>query len=258
MARRLQTLVVVTKSRNFGKNRDPRFDYTIVYNGKSYALGGNGKRRQYTDTNAVLRDRFTNGGNGGTGLYTAKGLIINNTKPNARENTLDWIEIRYAEVLMNYAEAANETDKIDEAKEVLRKIRKRAGIEVGSGDYGMDLSSKEAVRQAIKDERKIEFVFEGLRLWDLRRWKEWHTAVPETKYGLKSVLKKGKVDNADNRSRNFVFLPQDFDYTPEALGGKNEILTKYYFVPIRNSHIQVNKNLEQNKDWGGKFKPEIE
>ena len=240
----------------FWENRDPRFDYTIVYNGKPYPLAAKAGRRQYTDINAVQRDRFTNRGGSATGLYCNKGLEISNDKANAEQNTQDWIEIRYAEVLLNYAEAANEMDKIEEAKTALRAIRKRAGIEAGSGDYGMDLSSKASVRQTIRDERKIEFAFEGLRLWDLRRWRIWHTTVPTTKYGLKSELKSGKTDNDENRNK-YVFQSEDFTYTKDALGGTNVILEKYYFVPIRQSHMDLNSKLEQNKEWGGKFDPRL-
>ena len=250
----------------FWKNRDPRFDYTIVYNAKIYPLGGEANRRQYTDKNAVNQDRFGVGddgqnGQGVTGFYTAKGVMVSNTVDKATQSTLDWIEIRYAEVLLNYAEAANETDKINEAKEVLRQIRKRAGIEVGSGDYGMDLSSKASVRQAIKDERKIEFAFEGLRLWDLRRWKDWHTAFPTTKYGLESEVKASLGLTAEQisarRSQNQL-LPEHFTYTKKRLGIASKVEEKYYFAPIRNSEFSTNENLEQNSNWGGKFNPEIE
>lgn len=86
---------------------------------------------------------------------------------------MDWIEMRFAEVILNYAECANETGNINLAKEMVRKIRIRAGIEQGSGsnDYGLGAvgSDINKMRDLIMNERMIEFAFENKRNADLRR-----------------------------------------------------------------------------------------
>lgn len=81
--------------------------------------------------------------------------------------------IRYAEVLLNYAEAQNEYEGPDsDVYDVLKKIRERAGIDPGEdGMYGIESGmSKEAMREFIQNERRVELAIEGFRIWDVRRW----------------------------------------------------------------------------------------
>ena len=69
-----------------------------------------------------------------------------------------------------HAEAANETGHSETAVEMLKQIRKRAGIEAGNdGLYGLKVGNREEIRQAILDERNIELCFEGHRFWDFSR-----------------------------------------------------------------------------------------
>mgnify|MGYP003581185294 CR=1 FL=1 len=88
---------------------------------------------------------------------------------------MDWIEIRLAEVMMDYAETANEIGDITTAKDMVRQIRKRAGVVQGSMDYGLTLATnKEQMRELIMNERMVEFAFEGKRNDDLRRTRRMH------------------------------------------------------------------------------------
>lgn len=88
---------------------------------------------------------------------------------------MDWIELRLAEVMMDYAEAANEAGNITVAKDMVRKIRQRAGIEQGGFDYGLSLATNTAqMRDLIMNERMVEFAFEGKRNDDLRRTRRMH------------------------------------------------------------------------------------
>jgi len=85
--------------------------------------------------------------------------------------------IRYTELFLNYAEAANETwgpDNSDHgytAKQVIAAIRKRAGIRQPD-TYLLSITDKESMRALIQNERRLELCFEGFRFWDLRRWKK--------------------------------------------------------------------------------------
>lgn len=88
--------------------------------------------------------------------------------------------IRYTEVFLTYAEAANEAYGPDDAnsagftaRQVIRAIRQRAGVggtSAGSDLYLNSLSSADQLRDLIRNERRIELSFEGFRFWDLRRW----------------------------------------------------------------------------------------
>ena len=73
---------------------------------------------------------------------------------------IDYILMRFAEVMFIYAEAANETGHSEAAVEMLKQIRQRAGIEVGNdGLYGLKVGNREEIRQAILDYRMIVLFF---------------------------------------------------------------------------------------------------
>ena len=75
---------------------------------------------------------------------------------------MDWIEMRFAEAIMNLAECANETGRLTEAKDMVRLIRQRAGIVAGTFDYGLSIATDAAsMRSLILNERMIEFAMEG-------------------------------------------------------------------------------------------------
>lgn len=171
--------------RKLFQNRDERFYASIAYNGAAPFLAEMfGKENMWTyfydaDGNAATgingkEARADNSENlfSHSGFYPAKMLDRNITRTTVEDGQVDWIEIRYAEVLMNMAEAANEIDKTGEALTVLYQIRQRAGIEPGAGGkYGVTATTIPDIRKAIMDERLVEFAFEGQRFWDLRRWR---------------------------------------------------------------------------------------
>lgn len=245
----------------FWQNRDPRFDATIAYNGSILPLGVSADRRQYTD---IVVGGIDDGFGVGqiynrSGFYTKKGLDNSLTQAQADLNAVDWVEIRFAEVLLNFAEAANETGHSDEALAVLKQIRQRAKIEAGAdGMYGLKTGmTREEMRDAIYHERFLEFTFEGKRFWDLRRARRLSQINGTVKNGLLAQLKPG----LDPTDRSKVFLPSDFTYTVRELiinGPKNMVTPdSYYFFPISQSEIEKNPKLLQNKDWGGSFDPTL-
>lgn len=103
-----------------------------------------------------------------TGFYIRKYL---DPAPGAGErgtmSDVWWIKYRYAEVLLNAAEAAFQLDKKDLAAKYINKIRARAGFEE-------DLESSQITFKRIVHERLIELAFEGHRLWDMKRWRLAH------------------------------------------------------------------------------------
>lgn len=247
----------------FWLNRDPRFDATIAYNGSLFPLGVSADRKQYTDIQiGGIVDGFGPGqGFSRSGFYTRKG--IDNSLPQAQVglNEVDWIEIRVAEVMLNLAEAANETDRAVEAIEILKAIRHRAGIEPGGDNmYGLDAGmTRDQLRDAIMHERYIELTFEGKRFWDLRRTRRLNELNGTRKYGLLAELKPGL--DPSGKPVNF-FNSNDFNYTVLELitNGPKEMATpdSYYFFPLLQDELQKNTNLKQNKDWGGDFDPALQ
>lgn len=257
----------------FWKDRDPRFDATIVYNGSLYELSGKTGRRQYTTPGiAYSTDAFGYNIQGEhhdrTGLFCKKGIMEELPAAQVRLNDIDWPEIRYAEILFNWAETANENGSTAEGYETLIAIRKRAGIESGVDNmYGLKTGmSREEMRMALLDEKRIEFCFEGQRFWDLRRHRMLHTYLNgQHKYGILANLKKGiNMDDAMKRAANYTLMPNEFDYEIIDLHFQNQtsedamyMPETYYFFPISKEEIEKNPNLEQNKDWGGSFDPTL-
>ncbi|MDD3322734.1 MAG: RagB/SusD family nutrient uptake outer membrane protein [Paludibacter sp.] len=150
-------------------DRDPRFYATVAYNGCYYPLEGNSSRRQWTYT----------GGEGTTsdlisltGFYCRK-YVNPDISGDERDKTYtDWIEIRYAEVLLNLAESAFEYqgDNSQVGYDCLIDIRKRAGIEPGiDGYYGLKSNPAFTPIEIVMNERRVELAFEGKRFFDLRR-----------------------------------------------------------------------------------------
>lgn len=255
----------------FWKNRDPRFDAVIVYNGGIYELSGKAGRRQYTTPNiANSLDAFGYNIQGEhhnrTGLYCKKGIMEELPVAQVTLNDVDWLEIRYPEIMFNLAETANENGSTAEGYETLVAIRKRAGIEPGANNlYGLKAGmSREEMRLALLDEKRIEFCFEGQRFWDLRRHRMLHTYLNgQHKYGILANVKAGiDMTDAMNRAASYTLMPEEFDYQVIDLIFQNPtgedamyMPESYYFFPISKDEIEKNPNLDQNKDWGGSFDP---
>lgn len=162
-------------------NRDPRLEQFIVVN--QSALGPNDA------TIVTAADGGTNDGlnqvetSTRTGYYLRKLLREDVNLDPSSVNAQRHIKphIRYTEIYLNYAEAANEAwgptgtgGNAFSAYDVIRAIRQRAGIGVDNGDAYLESvkGNQAAMRELIRNERRLELSFEGFRFWDLRRWDE--------------------------------------------------------------------------------------
>lgn len=155
--------------RKYYENRDPRFYATIVFNGCYYPLDGNATRRQWTYTGGEATVATNTSS---TGFYCRKMVNTNISGVDVERTYTDWIVMRYAEVLLNTAECAFEAEgeNSQTAIDNLVEIRQRAGIEAGADNlYGLKSNPEFSLLEIILNERRIEFAFEGMRFWDLRR-----------------------------------------------------------------------------------------
>lgn len=251
----------------FWKDRDPRFEASQVWNGAVYELAGIQGRRQYTVFNlADLNDVFhvTAPGYGRTGIYPRKGIVESLKQAEVGNNDVDWLEMRFAEVMFNYAEIACAKNNTEVGYDVLKQIRKRAGIEAGDDNmYGLKAGmNANEMRKALLDEKRIEFVFEGQRFWDLRRNRMLDVIDGMHKFGIQGEYKGEITKEVKEKAACYELLPEDFTYSIQELFGSGEkamsVPDTYYFFPISHSSIEMNGNLEQNKDWGGNFNPALE
>src|SRR5690606_2400349 len=262
----------------FWEDRDPRFEKSIVWNGKIYEVSGKTGKRQYTAlgiahelddfginpnaaTNSTNLDRYT-------GFFILKNSLLNLTQEEVQQYDVDYVVMRFAEVMLNYAEAANETGKIGEALDILKQIRNRAGIEAGAdGNYGILATSREEMRAAILAERNIEVCFEGHRFWDLRRLRMLDVLNGTTKHGVEAIATEANgsempISQARAKAANYELESDDFKYSllqvPRSGVQVNVLPENYYFFPIQESVVNRNTNLEQNLGWGGTFDPTLE
>lgn len=255
----------------FYKDRDPRFDQTIAYNGALWPLAGNPNYRlwtyYYTKSNALTS---TESAVTSSGLYLRKGIDPALTLATFQNAGTDWIEIRYAEVLLNQAECAAEIGNTGQGQEAyanLIAIRKRAGIEAGTdGLYGLTagLSSPQLVNAVLR-ERQIELAFEGKRFWDLRRRKLLESTLNgKRRMGVTIALKNtstnsdyilGTRDASANTNLDALYTAS-FTVTTKQLDTYNiSYQPGVYFFGIPTASMQNNINILQNNTWGGPFDP---
>lgn len=263
---------------NYWANRDPRFEKSIVWNGKVYEVSGKVGKRQYTSLGLAHElDDFGLNPNAGvnstninrySGFFILKNSMLKLTQAEVQQYDVDYVLMRYAEVMLNYAETANETGRSAEAIEILKKIRQRAGILAGTdGNYGIDVSSKTSIREAILAERNIEFAFEGHRFWDLRRLRLLNRLDNQTKHGVEAIAVTAagtemQMSTARQLAGKYELKEANFNYSllevPRTGVKVNVLPEKYYFFPIQESVISKNSKIAQNKDWGGTFDPTLD
>lgn len=247
-------------------NRDPRFEASQVWNGAIYELANIQGRRQYTVYNIAKKDDafWITTDYRRTGFYTRKAIVEANTQAEAGNNDFDWLEMRFAEVMFNYAEIACSKGITEVGYDVLKQIRQRANIEPGIDDmYGLKPNmNADEMRKALLDEKRIEFVFEGQRFWDLRRNRMLNVINGIHKYGLQGEYKGEITAEVQERANRYELLPEDFTYKVQEVYSTGQkvmsVPDTYYFFPIKQSSIEGNPNLEQNIDWGGTFNPALE
>ncbi|OJV18010.1 MAG: RagB/SusD family nutrient uptake outer membrane protein [Dyadobacter sp. 50-39] len=247
----------------FYKNRDPRFNQTIAFNGATWQINGNPNYRLWTYfvNNKTVEQKATS-----TGFYVRKAIDPNLAAGAVANAGTDWIEMRYAEVMLNLAEAACGVNKLDEAYTQLTALRKRAGIEPGAdGNYGLDPKmSRAEMFEAILHERQVELAFEGKRFYDLRRWKKFETVLNgKSRNGVTINLKTTGITPEDFAARRDgmsldSIYKNYMEIVPKKLDTKYLVNWKpeYYFFAIPQQALTNNPRLEQNIGWpSGTFNP---
>lgn len=234
-------------------NRDPRLALAVIYNGVTYkgtvictgvnmpnAEGKTVDNLDGTDPNTTL-----------TGYYMAKLLrddvVCDPSGPASKYHIFP--RIRYTELFLAYAEAANEAwgptdDKygVGSAYDIIKAIRERAGL--GKSPMGQPLPEGDAyleackgdkakMRELIRNERRIELCFENKRFWDLRRWK---MPLNETVQGMRITLDPNKTDGSLIYTR-FNVEERKFDSSYQ------------WYGPLPMDECLKWSKLDQNKDW---------
>jgi len=253
----------------FWQNRDPRFEATFATNGSVYPLSGSTTRKQWTyntavnesNGNAVYVKRFT------TPALTSGAVRYSN---NLGGSGMDWIDLRFAEVMLNYADCLNETGNIAGAKDLVRQIRVRAGVIQGDADYGLGLAGSTAdLRTLILNERQIEFAFENKRNADLRRSRTMHLltgSMSKLEIQLSSTADKAILEAVTNgvMFRESLNVNDKTTYNryfrnvtvANATYLPYNIPEFHYFYTFHNDFVNFGANIATTIGWpGGTFDP---
>ena len=214
---------------------EPRFHATILYNGASWKgrkiepyIGG-------TDGWATWKEEKEPKGKTVTGYYLRK-LVDESYDINTSGSSQSFTFLRYAEVLLNKAEACVMSEDEDEANAIIKKIRGRVGLPY-TNKFGTELLKQ------IRQERKVELAYEGLRYWDLRRWELAATDYPE---GLCNYQQHGLKIEKDGE--NFIYSYVSVDEKDR----NRDYPAKMYRFPLPESEVSNNKALgkqQPDENW---------
>ena len=210
---------------------EPRFQASILYNGarwkgrdiEPYVGGGDGWAQWNVDKEP--KGRTT------TGYYLRKGVDENHDVIARSQSTQPLVILRYAEVLLNKAEACYRTNDAAGANAAIKEIRGRVSLPYTD-------KSGDALWKAIRQERRVELAFEGFSYWDLRRWGVAPNNYPD---GLSGYQLHGlKIEKAG----------ASFKYTYVSVDDKaRNYPAKMDRFPLPDSELSSNTAVEQFPEW---------
>ena len=228
-------------------NRDPRCEVNILHDGEQMY----GKTIKVAPLHSSYPTGIgTHGDATETGYYQNKWLDPNlDPQSSGWDYDRDEVVIRYAEVLLTYAEAMNELHPLsDEAFDAVNQVRARVGMpalqktDPSKPTYCAD---QEALRQRIRNERRVEFALEcGLRQWDIRRWGIAKQVLNAPYYGISYKL----VDSPNALPGDGGKICILYEGTPVE-GTPNHYEDHNLLYPIPQSEIDLNPNLTQNPGY---------
>lgn len=206
-------------------NRDPRMRFSIYVPGDELPDG-------------KIFNSAPNGGTadavGGTMQATSTGYVMKkyiNKEDYATLNNsgINIILLRYAEVLLTYAEARIEMNQIDQSvTDAINLVRTRSDVGLPALSTGL---SQAQLRTAVRKERMVELAFEGWRMFDIRRWKTAETVIPGGVFGITYVA------NGNSETIKILAFEKTFN--------KN----RDYLWPIPQRERELNPGLSQNAGW---------
>ena len=232
-------------------NREPRFYAYIQYNGKPVLPAPNADDKNYFSSDANMNSsgkvefyysgtsgQSAAGSNNITGYDVLKRISPNDNIRFDVTNYRPYILIRYAEILLNYAEALNEYDPSNpNIVSILNMVRQRAGLPGIETVYPNAVGNKEELMKYILKERQVELCFEGDRYYTLIRRLMMGKPENQTIYGMNV--------NADDGGLGFSFT----GFYTRTLFQKRFWDDKMYLFPIHQTDIERDRSLVQNPGW---------
>lgn len=223
------------------QNRDNRMGNNMLYHGQQY-WNNDGKWRT-TWTDADLTSSLTANVRSGSGYQNRKW----GTERQVEDyyESYDFPVIRYAEVLLNYAEAVyelNGTITDSELDYSLNKVRLRVNPSMPKLSSTLVSANNLSMREEIRRERTVELVLEGFRIDDLKRWATAPDEMPQDMLGVQVTDTWFETNWTDHKrslsSDGCLILYSDRTWND-----------KLYLYPLPSDQLQLNPQLEQNPGW---------
>lgn len=225
------------------QNRDHRMRYTLMQPGDNF-WDNVKSRTTWDDSEAEIAGaKYTNFiPNWGTGYFPQKFAV--ERKVTEKKESFDWPVLRYAEVLLNYAEAVYERDGAisdDDLNISLNLTRKRVNKDMPALSNALVRINGLDMREEIRRERTIELFNEGFRVDDLKRWKTAEVEMPMDFLGVRMqgewLSRRPNPGFGTNADGNLIVE------TGRKWAEKN------YLYPLPSDQLQLNPNLGQNPGW---------
>lgn len=224
------------------QNRDNRMRNTLIQNGQSYWNNDGESRTSWTNADldhCLVMDVRVNSG------YQNYKWCVERRVADYYES-IDYPVIRYAEVLLNYAEAVYELNgEISDAdlNNSLNLVRRRINSNMPALSNSFVSANGLSMREEIRRERTVELFLEGFRIDDLKRWATASTEMPETQLGVQITG---------------TWFEANWAAQPRPLNAEGCIIlydgrtwdNKNYLYPLPSDQLQLNPELKQNPGWG--------
>lgn len=208
-------------------NRDPRLRYSVFVDGDLLPSAITFKPAPNSGSADAIGSTYIASTTG----YNIKKYIATEDYANPSNSGLNIILLRYAEVLLTKAEAKIELNQIDQdVYEAINAVRNgRTDVKLPNIATGL---TQDQLRQIVRHERTVEFAFEGLHLFDIRRWKTAESVMTGPVYGITYTDGNNNLVTAHVVSFNRVFNS-----------------SRDYLWPIPQKETNLNSNLKQNPNW---------
>lgn len=234
------------------ENRDPRFYASILHDGAQWQERPDDVkdldpvgiiqtfRGMTLPSGEVIsgldtRDSPIEDWNGGYSGYLIRKFVDPNVNHQYFGQEISWMFFRYAETLLNLAEASIELNELDAARGALNQLRRRAGMpELPAG------LSQAAMREEYRNERQVEMAFEEQRFFDVRRWMIAPSAFSQNGVGIDIFLEgASRLDRSTWTNYRYitrVVMERNWD-------------DKLYFIPVHRDELNRNRELTQNPGY---------
>lgn len=206
-------------------NRDPRLRYSLFVDGDALPAGNVFHPAPNSGTADAIGSTYIASTTG----YNLKKYINEEDYVNPTNCGINIILLRYAEVLLTYAEAKIELNQLDQSVyDAINTVRQRADVNMPALPAGLNQSQ---LREAVRYERTVELAFEGQRLYDIRRWKTAETVMAGPVYGITWN------NNGQLTTVQVVSFNRTFDRS------------RHYLWPVPQKERDLNSSLTQNPNW---------